>query len=160
MAGEAPRTARGHEEPFARQFSIFLVNRVGQMKDLMDLLQDKKVTMVGMSIVDSTDWAVIRAIFSEPEKARLVLEEASLAFTETEVLLAELVDDESMCDICGHLLRGEISIHFAFSLMLHSHDHPVVAFHVDDSVLAKQILMRHGITLLGEEDLADPNTGF
>jgi hypothetical protein len=158
MAREAPRTAKGHEEPFARQFSIFLVNRVGQMKDLMDLLHDRQVDLVGMSIIDSTDWAVARAIFSEPEKAKLVLAEADLAFTETEVLLAELADDAAMCDICGHLLRGEISIHFAFSLMLQSRQRPVVAFHVDDSVLAKQILLRHGVRLLGEEDLADPGS--
>jgi hypothetical protein len=128
------------------------------MKDLMDLLHEKEITLVGMSIVDSTDWAVARAIFSEPEKARLVLSEADLAFTETEVLLVELADDSAMCDICGHLLRGEISIHFAFSLMLQSRQRPVVAFHVDDSVLAKQILLRHGICLLGEEDLADPGS--
>jgi hypothetical protein len=125
------------------------------MKDLMDLLNDRRVNLLGMSVVDSTDWAVVRAVFSEPEKAKVVLDEAGLAHTDTEVLLVELHSDEALGEICGHLLRGEISIHFAFCLLVRSHGNPVMALHVDDTVLAKQILLRHGVTLVGEGDIGD-----
>ncbi|MFP4356071.1 MAG: acetolactate synthase [Phycisphaerae bacterium] len=156
MQSSPHRTARGHEEPFACQFSIFLVNRVGQMRDLMSMCAEKELDMVGMSVVDSTDWAVIRAIFSDANRAREVLKQEHMAFTETEVILVELPGDNSMTEICGHLLRGEINIHFAFPLLIRRHENPLMAIHVDDPVLAKQILIRHGMTLLGDEDLADP----
>ena len=149
-------TARGHEEPFARQFSIFLVNRVGQMKDLMDLCVQEKIRLVGLSVIDSVDWAVVRAVFDNPGKAREVLRQEAMAFTETEVLLIEMSGEEAMSEVCAHLLRGEINIHFAYPLTIRQHNCPVMALHVDDPVLAKQILIRHGVVLLGDEDLADP----
>jgi len=149
------QTARGSEQPFAVQFSVFLANRVGQLKELLDIMSEENVSAVGVSVVDSTDWAVIRIVFSDPNKAREVLRKYRVPFTESEVLLVVLVGDEALADVCGVLLRAEINVHFAYPLILCRQDNPVMVFHVDDHVLAIRALVKHGFTLLGHEDLAD-----
>ena len=158
MTDRQPEIARGHEVPFATQFSVFLANRVGQLKDLLDLAAREKLDLYAVSIIDSTDWAVIRTIFSDVDKAREILRRNGIPFTESEVLLAELPEEDSLSQICGILLSGEISVHFAYPLTIRSHDYPVMVFHVDDTVLATQMLMKHGFVLLGQEDLGD--SGF
>ena len=149
-------TARGHEEPFAMQFSIFLANRIGQLKELLDMFVEKNVPVHGVSIIDSADWAVIRTVFSEPGKAREILKAHGLSFVESEVLLVELKDENTLSEICGHLLRAEISVHFAYPLTIRRNDNPVMVFHLDDYETARQTLRRHGLTIVGFEDLSDP----
>lgn len=147
------KTAKGHEDPFAVQFSVFLANRVGQLKELAEMFAQKAVPIVGLSIVDSTDWAVVRMVVSDSDKARHVLSAHALPFTESHVMLAEISDQESLSKLCTHLLAAEINVHFAYPLTVRSNDNPVMVFHVDDHVLATQILRNHGFTLLGHEDL-------
>ena len=131
MTPEPLQTSQGYEEPFSAQFSVFLANRVGQLKELLNLMAEKAVEVLGVSVVDSSDWAVIRLVFSEPDKAAL-------------------------SEICGHLLHAEINVHFAYPLIGRRDAEPVMVLHVDDPVLATHLLTSHGIRLLGSEDLADP----
>ena len=147
---------RGHEAPFDVQFSLFLANRVGQLKEVLDLFTQEGLHILGLSVVDSTDWAVIRLVFRNPDKARTVLQRFDLPFTESDVLLVEMLDENSLPELCGHLVRAEINVHFAYPLTIRSHESPVMVFHVEDHVLACQLLARHGFTLLGKEDLREP----
>lgn len=142
--------------PFSVQFSVFLANRVGQLKELLDVLAENQLSVLGVSIVDSTDWAVIRLVLSDPDKAREILASRRLPFTDSRILLAELTEQATLAGICDLLLRAEINVHFAFTLTLQRDGHPVLAMHVDDLVAATHALGRHGIVLLGSEDLNDP----
>ena len=155
MNANVVHTARGHEEPLAVQFSLFLANRVGQLKDLLDTFAGENVEPLGFSVVDSTDWAVIRIIFSDPNKARELLKRHGLPFTESEVLLTELIGPTALSHICGLLLSAELNIHFAYALTIRRDQNPIMVLHVDDHILAMQVLTKHGVRLLGYEDLAD-----
>lgn len=156
MEPTVPQTARDHETPFAIQFSIFLPNRVGQLRELLDNFAEHDLRMVGVSVVDATDWAVIRLIFADPNRGRELLKRRAQSFTETEILLVELDDDDTLRTLCACLLQAEINVHFAYPLTIRSHQNPVMAVHVDDHVLATQVLTRHDFALLGNEDLGDP----
>ena len=149
-------TARAYREPYSVQFSVFLSNRVGQLKDLLDRLGESDVRVLGVSVVDSTDWAVIRLVVSHPDRARQMLQERSMPFTESQVLLAELAEDGALAEICGMLLQAEINVHFAYPLTLRAEGNPVMVLHVDDPILSSQMLVRHGVRLLGNEDLTNP----
>ena len=149
------RTARGYEEPFTVQFSIFLANRVGQLREMLDVFLGERVHIYGLSIVDSTDWAVIRVVLSDPDKAWELLKRHSLPFTESPVLLVEIPSGDALSDVCSHLVRAEINIHFAYSLTFRSRTCPIMVFHVDDYVQATRALARHGFVLLGREDLEE-----
>lgn len=138
------------------QFSVFLANRVGKLRDLLESFAKAGIALHGMTIIDSSEWAVIRVICSDPNKARALLEAMGLGFTEKPVILAELPADDSMAEICSLLIRAEININFAYSLQLRSHERPVMVIRTDDHTLAIHLLLRNGYTLLGAEDLARP----
>jgi hypothetical protein len=150
-----PQTARGHQEPYTIQFSVFLANRVGQLRDMLQMFAKSAVRILGVSIIDSTDWAVIRLVTSDLATTRALLKTNALPFTESEIILVEVAGHESLSAICAHLLSAEINVHFAYTVTLRQHDNPVMAFHVDDRVLATQILLKHDFVLLGEADLME-----
>lgn len=156
MTMQPRQTGRGHEEPCATQFSVFLPNRVGRLRDLLTLLGEQDVPVLGLAIADATEWAVIRLICSDPPEARAVLARRGIAFTEQEVILVELPQPDALRDLCALLLRAELNINFAYPLLACSDARGVMVLHVDDQPLGAQLLVRAGYTLLGQEDLGDP----
>lgn len=145
-----PETLRGHEEPFVRQFSIFLPNRVGQLREFIRLFVKQGVHIVALDVVDSVDWAVVRTIFSDANKARELLGKAKLAFTECPMLAVELPSLDALADVAAALLSAELNLRVAYPLLITAHGRPVVAFNVDDTVTGIEVLRRHGFTLLDD----------
>lgn len=148
MSTQEPLTQRGYETPFVVQFSLFLSNRVGRLNQLLEMLEEDDVEMAGISVVDSTEWAVVRMVFTAPDKARVVLRRREIPFTEGELLAVVLEDSQTFHKACKTLVAAELNIDFAYPLLLESEGRPVVAFHVDDYILASQTLIRHGFELL------------
>ena len=151
------QTGRGHEEPFGVQFSVFLPNRVGALRTLLERLAEGDVQIHGLSIVNSSEWSVVRAVCSNPNRARALLAEHHSGFIEKQVLLVELAGQDSLTEVCALLLRAELNILFAYPLLIQSRHHAVMVIDVDDREPAVSLLARHGYVLLGAEDLAEPS---
>lgn len=132
-------------------------NLVGRFCELLDTVDKNNIDMVGISVVDSTGWSVIRMVSTDPNHTREVLTLCSHDFIESAVLLVELHDDDSLQQICCYLLQAEINIQFVYPLTIRSHGNPVMVFHVDDNVTATEVLTRHKFILLGSEDIFDPD---
>lgn len=148
MSTSGPLTQRGYEMPFMVQFSLFLSNRVGRLNELLEMLEEDDVELVGISVVDSTDWAVVRLIFTAPDKAREVLKRRAIPFTESNLLAIVLEEPQTFHKACKALVSAELNLQFAYPLLLQRGGHPVLAFHVEDPVLASHVLIRHGFNLL------------
>ena len=139
--------------PFIRQFSVFLPNRVGRLGELLEGLAEAEVELAGLSVVESTDWAVVRMIFTEPGKAREVLKRQGASFTESEALAVVLSEAKTLNQVLKALVSAELSVGYAYALLIQREDSPVLALHVDDHVLAVQLLTKHGFTLVDHADL-------
>jgi hypothetical protein len=149
-----PETARGYSPPVVRQFSVFLENKVGRLFELVRVFDDAPdVHLCAFSVVESSDHAVVRVIPNNADAAREVLREHRLPFSEFDLLIVELADNHTLTSMCLYLLGAELSIRFAYPLMLRPDGTPTIALAVDDQTLAGQILCKKQFRLLGEEDL-------
>lgn len=144
----------GFEPTRVRQFTVFLENRVGRLQTLVRTLEESVARIVGLSIEESADSALVRIICSEPDAARAALQDAGFSFSESELLAVELPKRtrQPLIAICSALLTAEINIHYAYPLLVRPRG-PVLALYVEDPTLAAQILIRKGFTLIGESDL-------
>src|SRR5689334_24570468 len=121
-------TLHGRNWPSITQFSVFLENRVGQLLEVIRAFQGSKVKIVGLMISDSADCSILRLILSHPEQGREILGLNKLAFTENELLVAELpAGPQSLADLCSALLQGEINIFYAYPLLVHPRGRAAVA---------------------------------
>ncbi len=154
-------TEHGFVPPSARQFSVFLDNKVGKLYELLEVFEEHpQVQVCALSVLDASDHAVIRIIPNNSNLARGLLRERGLAFAEMDLLIVEVASAHSLTRLCLYLLGAELSIHFAYPLMLTSGGGcPVIALAVDDHVLAGQILRAKNFRLLGEADLPGPCKG-
>lgn len=149
-----PQIAHHYAPPSVRQFSVFLENKVGRLLDLVRLFDDADdVHLCALSVVESSDHAVVRIIPNNADAARVLLRGNRLAFSECDLLMVEVGEEHALSTLCLYLLGAELNIRFAYPLMLHRDGAPTIAMSVDDHVLAGQVLRRKHFRLLGEGDL-------
>jgi hypothetical protein len=146
-------TTQGFGAPSVTQFSVFLDNRVGKLYELLSTLHHSSAQLCALSVHEASDHAVVRIITNDATATRRVLREHRLAFTEMDLLVVELGKSHSLEQLCLYLLGAEISIRFAYPLMLRPNGTPTLALAVDDLTLAGQILRRKEFRIYGEADL-------
>jgi len=148
-----------YQPPMNLQFSVFLDNRVGKMLELLEVFDGQAVTVAGISVADATDYAVVRLLTSNSELARRLLRRRQLTFTEIDLLVVECPEPMSFAKACRVLVSAELFLHYAYPLTVQPRGHPCMALHVDDYVLATELLRKRLFTLLGENDLGENATG-
>lgn len=155
-SGTDLETARGREWPSVRQFNVFLANRLGALMDVVRRFEATDVRIVSLTVVESADCAIIRMVLSDPERALEIFKQAKLPITESDLLVVKLPDNsQPLVAICKALLSAEISIHYAYPLLIGvgPEGSTALAMHVDDHEMAVNVLESKGFTIFTENDL-------
>ena len=143
-------TARGRDYPSVRQFNVFVANRIGALMDLVRRFEQTDVRIVSLTVVDSADCTIIRMVLSDPERALEIFQQGKMMVTESDLLVVKLPDGrQPVANICKGLLAAEISIDYAYPLMIGvgPEGHTALAIHVDDHETAAATLTEMGFTL-------------
>ena len=149
-------TARGRDYPSVRQFNVFVENRVGNLLAVVRRFETTDIRIVALTVVDSADCAIIRMVLSDPERAKEIFDLARLPFTESDLLVVELPPgNQPLVQICKALLGAEISIDYAYPLMIGPSGKSALALHVENHETGSQTLSNLGFTLFTEGDLQD-----
>jgi hypothetical protein len=149
-------TARGRDWPSVRQFNVFLANRLGALLDVVRRFEVTDIHIVSLTVVDSADCAIIRMVLSDPERAKEIFEQGKMMVTESDLLVVKLPEGrQPLASICKALLTAEISIDYAYPLMIGvgPEGNTAMAIHVEDHETAAATLSDKGFTLYTEGDL-------
>src|SRR5438128_6461361 len=148
-------TARGRDWPSVRQFNVFVANRLGGLADVIRRFETTDIRIVSLTVVDSADCAIIRLVLSNPERALEIFERAKLPVTESDLLVVQLPDGpQPLLQICKALLSAEISIHYAYPLLVGPQGSAALALKVEDTDTAASFLQQRGFVLYSENDLS------
>jgi hypothetical protein len=151
MFAEAIRARRA--EP-VKQFSVFTANRLGRLHDLVQLLASKSVHILGLTVLDTTDSAIIRFVVDDPERARDLLREHDFAFTESELLVVEVDAATELNGLIAALLEAELNINYLYSFIPHPQGKSILAFSLEDNEIAEQVLKQHQFRVLKQTDIS------
>lgn len=69
-----------------KQLSVFLENREGRIKDVMEILATNDINIAAASLADTSEYGLLRMIVSDPEKAKCVLKEKHVSAMLTDVI--------------------------------------------------------------------------
>ena len=99
----------------AQQLSVFLENQPGVLAKLAQALASGRVNLLGMSVSDTVDHAVVRLVVDNPARARRILEEANLLVVENDVLAVPLANRPgALSDTAQRLARAHVNIEYAY----------------------------------------------
>lgn len=137
-----------------KQFSVFAENRVGRLHDLIALLKSNEVHVVALTVLDTTDSAIVRLIVDDPDKARELMINNDFPFGESDVLAVEINDEGDLGAVLRALLMTEINIHYVYSFIKRPGDRTALALNVEDADVAAQSLGQQGFKVLTQRDIS------
>ena len=138
-----------------RQFSVFLENKVGALMRLVKLLNDAHVSVLGLSVLETTDVTIVRIVVSDPDTVEQVFFERGVPFSGCSLVVVELADGPAGLGRCLHtLLEAETNILFAYPLLTHPEGRTALAFRLEDTSFGMSVLQSNGFKILYQEDLS------
>jgi hypothetical protein len=137
-----------------RQFSVFAENRLGRLHDLTALFKEHNVHIMAITVLDTTDSAIMRLIVDDRDKARELMVSHDFPYTECDVLAVELRDETDLRGVLAALLEAEINVHYVYSFIKRPEGRSALAVSVEDADVAAQALNRRGFKVLTQRDIA------
>jgi len=150
---EGSSTLRSPGKEPIRQFVIYAEHKVGWLNDFVSMLNDENIDILAISVLDTTDSAVIRLIPNYPKDLARLLKSLSISFTERMVLAVELDKEDSFQILTKALLRAEINIHYVYSFMHQPNGKPIVAIAMEDEDTAEDVLKSYQLKVLSQDEL-------
>ena len=68
------KTEKDYTDPYVRQLSLFLDNRVGKLREILRHLTAEDILVHALSVVDSADHAIVRMVVDRVGTACKALE--------------------------------------------------------------------------------------
>ena len=136
------------------QFSVFTPNRLGRLHALVNLLGSQSVHVLALTVLDTTESAVIRIVVDDPDAARNLLQKHGFAYAESRLLATEVNSTEDLNKLMAALLEAELNINYLYSFIPHPRGNSILAMSVEDSELAAQTLKRHHFPVLKQADIS------
>jgi hypothetical protein len=155
MSASASKVQEKTSGPMVKQFSVFLVNRVGALLQIVRLLNENSVDVLAINSQDSTDSAIIRIVVSDPEKVESLFDLHEVAYSMSEVLVVELQEvGTELRRMLHSLLMAEVNILVCFPVLIRPHGRAAMVLHLDDHECGWSVLAGEGFRVLSQTDLS------
>ena len=141
------------KEPI-RQFVIYAENKVGWLNDFVEMLRTEGIHVMAISVLDTTDSAVIRLVPNYPKETARLLKSRSISFMERNVLAVVIEGADSLQMITQALLHAEINIHYVYPFLYQPNNKPVLALAMEDEDIGEEALAKHRLRILMQDDFA------
>jgi hypothetical protein len=148
------KTIEGRQPGRVVQFSVFTPNRLGRLHELIGLLASQSVHALGLSVVDTTDSAIIRIVVDDPDRAADLLRNHGFSFVEGCLVVVAVSSAEELNRLMAALLEAELNINYLYSFIPHPHGKSAIGLGMEDNEMAEEVLKRHQFNVLRQVDLS------
>jgi hypothetical protein len=153
IAVMAAETSTSPLDP-VKQFSVFTENRVGRLHDLTALFRQGNVHVMAITVLDTTDSAIVRLVVDDPDRARELMINNDFPYVESDVLALELADESELKGVLAALVEAEINLHYIYSFIKRPQLKGGLVINVEDADVASQALSQRGFKILNQGDIS------
>ncbi len=123
------------------QLSVFLKNEPGVLASICKALAERKINILGMSVSDAIDHAVLRFVVNKPEQAAHLLGDRGMLVLETEVLQLALPNNPgTLGKVASKLAKAKVNIDYAYAAGGPSVSRSTIFMKVSDPRKAARVL--------------------
>ncbi len=135
-----------------RQLSVFLENKTGHLNKILSVLAKNNINIVALTVADSSDYGILRAIVSDPEKAMTALRDEHCTVRVHDILSLEMdAAPGSMSHILDLFTAADICIEYVYSFSFGSKS--ILMVRTDNSEKAMEIVKANKLKSINEEDI-------
>jgi hypothetical protein len=136
------------------QFSVFTPNRLGRLHELVRLLGSHNVHVLALTVLDTTESAIIRVVLDDPDRGRALMQENAFPFSESAIIAVEIDSPEDLNRLLAALVEAEMNVNYLYSFIPHPREKTILALSVEDPEMAEETLKRHQFTVLKQSDIS------
>ena len=132
------------------QVTVFLENRSGRLAEIADLLGRSGINIRGFSTTEAAEYAIVRLIVAEPQRAREILHGEGFTTHSSQVICVAVPDAPGgLAQVLDELAGQGVSVDYLYSISLQN-----ICFAVHDVERAVELL-KGKVTLLSDEDVKE-----
>lgn len=132
---------KGYSAKIGHQISVFIENRPGALAQVIDILRDKQVNMLALTLNEGLDIGYLRITVDQLDLAKQVLEAAGHLVLDREVILLEVANQPGgFAAASDRWAKAGINIEYAYSATSPSPDRSVIIVRVADVKKALALL--------------------
>ena len=140
---------------FIKQLSVFIENKKGALAEFARILGENNIDILAVTIADTTEFGILRAIVSDSEKAKESLEQAFYAVNITDVIAVTIADvPGGLVGILDILAKKGVDVEYLYSFVRHIGEMAVVILRVNKPKQAVELLYENGIRIVTQEEIA------
>jgi len=135
-----------------RQLSVFLENKTGHLNEILSVLAKNNINIVALTVADSSDYGILRAIVSDPEKAMQALRAEHYTVRVHNILSMEMgAAPGSMSHILNLFTTADICIEYVYAFSFGSKS--ILMIRTDNCEKAQEVIKINGLKSIREIDL-------
>ena len=140
---------------FAKQLTVFIENRSGRLAEVLDVLKENNVSILSLSLADTTEYGLLRLIVDNAALGREKLTESGFSSLLSDVSIIKIPHKVGSLQKLLKVIDGNgISIEYMYGLSIES-DEAYVVVKASDIVKMDAVLSENGVKTISCEDLAN-----
>ena len=138
---------------FAKQLSVFIENRKGRLHEVLDVLKEKDVNILSMSLADTTEYGLLRLIVNDPVLGKEKLSEQGFSTMLTNILVIKIEHKAgSLQGLLANMSDKGVNIEYMYGLSVDGAD-AFVVMKTNDLEQALDVLEEEGVVTLTSDDI-------
>jgi hypothetical protein len=135
-----------------RQLTVFLENKTGHLNEILSVLAKNNINIIALTVADSNDYGILRAIVSDPDKALVALRAEQYSVRVHDILSVEMdAAPGSMSHILDLFSAADISIEYVYAFSFGSKS--ILVLRTDNSEKSIELIKSHGLKSISEQEL-------
>jgi len=127
-----------------KQVSVFVENRPGRLKLLLEALAKADINIRALSIADTADFGIVRMILSDTERGLEVIRDAGLTASTNDVLRVEVPDQPGglLKTVVEPLAAAGINVEYVYAFADRPLENAMVVLKVGNIDAAEKLIGR------------------
>lgn len=138
---------------FVKQLSVFIENREGRLKEVLQVLKTNGVNIVSLSLADTSEYGLLRLLVTDPKTGRDALQGNGFSVMLTDVLAIRLSHQVGKLQELLEAICGEnINIEYMYALSTGKDDASIV-LKASDLEKAEEALRARGVEIVTPQEI-------
>lgn len=136
-----------------KQLSVFIENRKGTLSEVLNVLKENGVSILSMSLSDTTEYGLLRLIVNDADLGKSALSGAGFSSIVSNVFIVKIPHVAgSLQELLIKIEKSDINVEYMYGLSIENDDAYVV-FKPSDAEKTTKLFEENGVETLTPEDL-------
>lgn len=138
---------------YTKQLSIFIENREGRLKEVLQALKEQDVNIVSLSLADTSEYGLLRLLVTDPEKGKQALRDKGFSAMLTDVLAVKISHKAGkLQELLEIICEANVNIEYMYALTTGKEDASIV-IKTSDLQRAADLLRARGVQVVTSEEV-------